>query len=148
MYAIRSYYVTSINPSDIESIEILKDASATAIYGSRGANGVVIITTKRGRMGKSQLNIDVSYGIQEVAHKLDMMDSQQYAEYVAEGRDNAWIYAGGNASDPNSVRPQSYKVPDEFRTPSSISTNTDWQDVIFRVAPVQNYQLSTSYNFV
>jgi len=135
--------LTSINPSDIESIEILKDASATAIYGSRGANGVVIITTKRGRMGKSQLNIDVSYGIQEVAHKLDMMDSQQYAEYVAEGRDNAWIYAGGNASDPNSVRPQSYKVPDEFRTPSSISTNTDWQDVIFRVAPVQNYQLST-----
>ncbi|MCG6189755.1 SusC/RagA family TonB-linked outer membrane protein [Maribellus maritimus] len=136
--------LTSINPSDIESIEILKDASATAIYGSRGANGVVIITTKRGSMGKSQFNVDVSYGIQEVAHKLDMMNSQEYAEFVAEGRDNAWVYSGGDANDPNSARPQSYKVPEEFRTPSSIATNTDWQDIIFRVAPVQNYQLSSS----
>lgn len=67
--------LNSINPSDIESIEILKDASATAIYGSRGANGVVIITTKRGSLGKSQLNVDISYGIQQVAHKLDMMSS-------------------------------------------------------------------------
>ncbi len=136
--------LNSINPSDIESIEILKDASATAIYGSRGANGVVIITTKRGSMGKSQLNVDISYGIQQVAHKLDMMNSQEYAEFVCEGRDNAWVYSGGSANDPNSVRPQSYKVPEEFRTPSSITTNTDWQDVIFRVAPVQNYQLSSN----
>ncbi len=136
--------LTSINPSDIESIEILKDASATAIYGSRGANGVVIITTKRGSMGKSQFNIDVSYGVQEIANKLDMMNANEYAEYVAEGRDNAWVYSGGSASDPNSARPQSYKVPEEFHTPSSITTNTDWQDVIFRTAPVRNYQISSS----
>ena len=136
--------LTSVNPSDIESIEILKDASATAIYGSRGANGVVIITTKRGSMGKSQFNVDVSYGIQQVAHKLDMMNSQEYAELVCEGRDNAWVYAGGSADDPNDVRSQSTKVREEFRNPSSITTNTDWQDVIFRVAPVQNYQLSAS----
>lgn len=136
--------LASVNPSDIESIEILKDASATAIYGSRGANGVVIITTKRGSMGKSQFNVDVSYGVQEVAHKLDMMNSQEYAQFVCEGRDNAWIYAGGNASDPNSVRSGSTKVPEAFRNPSSITTNTDWQDVIFRVAPVQNYQVSAN----
>ena len=136
--------LTSINPSDIESIEILKDASATAIYGSRGANGVVIITTKRGSMGKSQVSVDVSYGIQQVAHKLDMMNSQEYAEFVCEGRDNAWVYAGGSADDSNDVRSQSCKIPEGFRDPSSITTNTDWQDVIFRIAPVQNYQLSAS----
>ncbi|MDX9881902.1 MAG: SusC/RagA family TonB-linked outer membrane protein [Prolixibacteraceae bacterium] len=137
--------LSSINPSDIESIEILKDASATAIYGSRGANGVIIITTKRGSFGKSQINVDVSYGIQEVAHKLDMLNSQEYAEFVAEGRDNAWIFStGGSASDPNSMRPGSQQVRPEFRNPSSITTNTDWQDVIFRIAPVQDYQISAN----
>jgi TonB-dependent SusC/RagA subfamily outer membrane receptor len=96
--------LASINPSDIESIEILKDASATAIYGSRGANGVVIVTTKRGAYGKSQISVDASYGFQEVAHKLDMMNSKQYADYVVDGRDNAWVYAGGKATDANELR--------------------------------------------
>lgn len=132
----------SINPSDIESIDILKDASATAIYGSRGANGVVIITTKRGKVGKSEISVEVSLGMQSVANKLDMLNSQQYAEYVAQGRDNAWVFSGGSADDPNSLRPGSQQVPLAFRDPSSISVNTDWQDVIYRVAPVKNYQLS------
>ncbi len=136
--------LSSINPSDIESIDILKDASATAIYGSRGANGVIIITTKRGSSAKSQLSVDVSYGVQEVAHKLELMNSQQYAEYVAEGRDNAWVYSGGAPGAPNSLRPASQQVRPEFRTPSSITTNTDWQDVIFRIAPIQNYQVSAN----
>lgn len=134
--------LSSINPSDIESIEILKDASATAIYGSRGANGVVMITTKRGKAGKSFINVDASYGVQQIAHKLDMMNSQQFAEFVAEGRDNAWIYAGGKATDPNEVRSATTRVKPEFRNPSSITQNTDWQDAIFRIAPVQNYQIS------
>ena len=134
--------LASINPSDIESIEILKDASATAIYGSRGANGVVIITTKRGSTGKSLINVDVSYGVQQVAHKLDMMNSQQFAEFVAEGRDNAWIYAGGKASDANELRSATTRVKPEFRNPSSITQNTDWQDAIFRIAPIQNLQIS------
>lgn len=136
--------LSSINPSDIESIEILKDASATAIYGSRGANGVIIITTKRGATGKSQINVDVSYGVQEVAHKLDMMNARQYAEFVAEGRDNARIYAGGLASDPNEIRAGGHRVPPAFRDPASITTDTDWQDAIFRIAPVQNYQVSST----
>lgn len=136
--------LSSINPSDIESIEILKDASATAIYGSRGANGVIIITTKRGATGKSQINVDVSYGVQEVAHKLDMMNTRQYAEFVAEGRDNARIYAGGLASDPNEIRTGGHRVPTAFRDPASITTDTDWQDAIFRIAPVQNYQVSST----
>lgn len=135
--------LSSINPSDIESIEILKDASATAIYGSRGANGVVIITTKRGAYGQSSINVDASYGIQEVAHKLDMMNSRQYADYVADGRDNAWVYAGGSIDDPNEVRSGATQVRPEFRNPGSITTDTDWQDVLFRVAPVANLQVSS-----
>lgn len=136
--------LSAINPSDIESIEILKDASATAIYGSRGANGVVIITTKRGSYGKSQISVDASYGFQEVANKLKMMNARQYADYVADGRDNAWVYAGGSASDPNSVRSVATRVRPEFRNPESLTTDTDWQDVIFRTAPVKNLQLSAT----
>ena len=136
--------LASINPADIESVEILKDASATAIYGSRGANGVIIITTKRGKRGESQLNFNASYGVQEVANKLDMMNSQQYAQYVAEGRDHARVFAGGAMDDPNEIRGAAHRVRPEFRNPSSITVNTDWQDVIFRTAPVQNYQLSAS----
>lgn len=136
--------LASINPSDIESIEILKDASATAIYGSRGANGVVIITTKRGSYGKSQISVDASYGFQEVANKLEMLNSKQYAEYLADGRDNAWVYAGGKITDPNEVRSAATRVRPEFRNPGSITTDTDWQDVLFRTAPVRNVQVSST----
>jgi len=134
--------LASINPSDIESIEILKDASATAIYGSRGANGVVIITTKRGKAGKAEISAEVSLGMQSIGNKLTLLNSQQYAEYVAQGRDNAHVFAGGSASDPNELRASSRQVRPEFRNPSSITTNTDWQDVIYRVAPIRNYQIS------
>ncbi|ODS84377.1 MAG: SusC/RagA family TonB-linked outer membrane protein [Cytophagaceae bacterium SCN 52-12] len=136
--------LSSINPSDIESIEILKDASATAIYGSRGANGVVIITTKRGTAGKSQISLDASYGFQEVANKLKLMNAREYAEYVADGRDAAWEYAGGSRNDPNEVRSVATRVRPEFRNPGSLTTDTDWQDVIFRTAPVRNLQLSST----
>ncbi|KAA0992859.1 SusC/RagA family TonB-linked outer membrane protein [Dyadobacter aurulentus] len=136
--------LASINPSDIESIEILKDASATAIYGSRGANGVVIITTKRGALGKSQISVDASYGFQEVANKLDMMNARQYADYLVDGRDNAWVYAGGKLTDPNEVRSVATRVRPEFRNPESLTTDTDWQDVLFRTAPVRNVQVSST----
>jgi len=136
--------LASINPSDIQSIEVLKDASATAIYGSRGANGVIIITTKRGSMGRSDISFDVSYGVQEIAHKLDLMDAPEYAQYVADARDNAWVYAGGQISDPNEKRTAATRVRPEFRNPETLTTNTDWQDVIFRVAPVQSYQVSVN----
>lgn len=138
--------LSTINPADIESIEVLKDASATAIYGSRGANGVVIITTKRGKVGKPVIEFSASYGIQEVENKLEMMNSREFAEFVADGRDAAWVYGGTGRlpTDPNSVRPTSQQVKDIFRTPELITVNTDWQDVIFRTAPVQEYQLSAS----
>ena len=71
-------------PGDIESIEVLKDASATAIYGSRGANGVIIISTKKGKKGKVQVDYNGYYGIQTIQNKLELMDGAEYAEYVRE----------------------------------------------------------------
>src|SRR5690606_18744815 len=70
--------LNTINPADIESIEVLKDASATAIYGSRGSNGVIIITTKQGSSESKMVNLEVSYGFQEVQRTIPMMDSRQY----------------------------------------------------------------------
>lgn len=136
--------LSTINPSDIASIEILKDASATAIYGSRGANGVIIITTKKGRQGKPTVNFEAASGFQQVANRLKMMTAAEFAEFHAEGRDNAWVYAGGNASDANEVRAGGTRVRPEFRNPELLTVNTDWQDQIFRTAPLQNYQLSTA----
>ncbi|GAB4039722.1 SusC/RagA family TonB-linked outer membrane protein [Spirosoma gilvum] len=136
-----------INPADIESIQVLKDASATAIYGSRGSNGVIIITTKRGKLGKPTISFEQSTGMQELAKKLKLLTPRQYAEYVAEGRDNAWVFAGGKASDPNSVRSTATQVKPEFRNPGQFADQgygTDWQDVIFQKGMVQNYQLSAS----
>ena len=77
--------LNAINPNDIESIEVLKDADATAIYGSRGANGVVLITTKKGRVGKTRFDAHVSSSLGRVSHFLDLMDTQQYLELRREG---------------------------------------------------------------
>jgi TonB-linked SusC/RagA family outer membrane protein len=137
--------LSTINPSDIESIQILKDASATAIYGSRGANGVVIVTTKRGRQGKSSINFEHTTGVQQLAKKLDLLTPREYAQFVADGRDNAWVFAGGKASDANDVRSANVRVKPGFRNPDQFANDgygTDWQDLIFRQALVQNYQVS------
>ena len=118
--------LNSINPNDIESIEILKDASATAIYGSRGANGVVIITTKRGTKGSDAINFDAYYGIQEVANTIDVMNARQFAEIA-----NARVLNDGGTDVP-------------FPDLNNLPYDTDWQDEIFRTAPIQNYSLSVN----
>ena len=117
--------LSAINPSDIESIEILKDASATAMYGSRGANGVVLITTKRGKEGKSSITLDAYYGLQEVQKQLNMLDGEAFANYI-----NAFNKDAGFPVDPR------YLIPDK------IGAGTDWQEAIFQRAPMQSYQLS------
>lgn len=76
--------MSEISPADIESMEILKDASATAIYGSRGANGVIIITTKQGKEGKTKVDYNGYVGFQTIQNKLDMMNGAEYAEYTRE----------------------------------------------------------------
>lgn len=117
-----------INPNDIESIEILKDAAATAIYGARASNGVVLITTKRGTTGKAKFNLSAYTGIQEVWKKLDLLNGEQYVGFINESIANSNALLG--RTDP---------VPD-FVT--GTGANTDWQDQVFRSAPVSDVTLS------
>ncbi|SDH41507.1 TonB-linked outer membrane protein, SusC/RagA family [Dyadobacter soli] len=136
--------LASINPGDIQSIDVLKDAAATSIYGSRGSNGVVIITTKQGAAGKSQISVNASYGFQEIAKRVGLMTNEEYARRQIDMRNTDWVRAGGKATDPNSARSgPGFKIPDEFKNPSA-HPYTDWQDVLYRRAPIQNYQIAAS----
>ncbi len=116
--------LNSISPTDIASIEILKDASATAIYGSRGGNGVVLITTNRGKRGDSRVTFDAYYGTQQVLKKYDLLNAAQFEQLANEA----------SAAENGPV------LYDLSKTPAT----TNWQDAIFRKAPVQSYSLSFS----
>ncbi|HAQ20321.1 MAG TPA: TonB-dependent receptor [Prolixibacteraceae bacterium] len=132
-----------LNPGDIESMEILKDASSSAIYGSRGSNGVVIITTKSGKSGKTNVEINFEKGFSKVLRTIDMMNAQQWIKYHIDAVNNSWIARGGRASDPNEVRPSNLRIPPEFLSdPAKFGNGTNWQDVIFRVAPTDNASVS------
>lgn len=113
--------ISFLNSADIESMEVLKDASATAIYGSRGANGVIIITTKIGRSGDSKpvYSFSAEYGVQHLAKKIDLLSGKEFGAYV------------------NDISTGTYNNLDAL-------PNTDWQDQIFRNAPMGNYQFSMS----
>ncbi|CAM3643655.1 TonB-dependent receptor [Mucilaginibacter galii] len=119
--------LSSINPNDIESVDILKDASATAIYGSRGANGVVIITTKRGKNGTARVNYDGFVGVQQQGKFLDVMDLPQYAALQ-----NRLAVAFG-------IQPRG-----EFADPSILGPGTNWQDAIFRRAVMHSHNIAVS----
>lgn len=114
-----------INPQDIVSIEVLKDASATAIYGSRGANGVILITTNRGQRGDTQVSLEAKYGVNQVRNQLDLLNSSQFIALANEAAANS----GGEPV---------------FANPPGSYPNTNWQDEVFRQAPRQTYQLSVS----
>lgn len=133
--------IADINPNDIESIEILKDASAAAIYGARAANGVVLITTKRGRSGKTELNFNTYQGIQSPSRKIEFMNSQQMVDLVEEARKNDLaIYEKdpsyfGEDFDPS-------VLTDPLENFNLDGTNTVWLDEVLRNAPIRNYELS------
>ncbi|MDT0687220.1 SusC/RagA family TonB-linked outer membrane protein [Autumnicola psychrophila] len=143
-YPMEDFDMSLINPQNIESIEILKDASSAAIYGSKGANGVVMVTTKRGTTGKTQVNVSYEKGVQQVVRKVGMMDAQEYIQYYIDAHNNSWEVAGGNASDPNDVRPPEYRIPPEFLSNPKQFEGSDWQDVLFRDAPMDNVNVSVS----
>lgn len=147
-YDQRNNPLNTINPADIDNIQVLKDASATAIYGSRGSNGVVIITTKSGKSGVSKVDLQVNTGIQQVEKYMDILNAQEYAEYLNEARNNAWVNSGPgrSASDPNEVRLNNvmYRIPAATSDPASLGVGTDWQREIFRTALMQNYQVNFS----
>ncbi len=135
--------LSTINTSDIESIEILKDASATAIYGSRGANGVVIITTRRGSTGRPRIEFNAYTGVQQLSKKVDVLNPDEYVELAIEATQNAWIARGGSAGDPNSARPALYQIAPYYLSPEQW-TRTDWQDEIYGPAPISDYNISAS----
>ncbi|WP_236973487.1 SusC/RagA family TonB-linked outer membrane protein [Membranihabitans maritimus] len=132
-----------INPQDIESIEVLKDASAAAIYGARGAGGIVIVTSKSGKIGAPTLSFNSYYSIQQRENVIDVMNKDEYIEWSTWARNEAWVRSGGNIDDPNSVRSSVTVIPSSWSNPETVP-NVDWQDEIYRLAPMQNYQLSLS----
>ncbi|MEQ9442548.1 MAG: TonB-dependent receptor [Cyclobacteriaceae bacterium] len=122
--------LAALNPNDIESIEVLKDASAAAIYGSRAANGVVIITTKRGAEGRMKVNFDAYYGVQQAANLPELLNPQEFATLANE--------AIINEDFPFPLNP-------EWSDPAALGDRgTDWMGALFRTAPMQNYNLGIS----
>jgi len=134
-----------INPNDIESIDILKDASSAAIYGSRGANGVVIITTKQGKAGKTKIDATIETGFSHVNRTTKMMNASEFIAFNTAARNNSW--ATIVAATPSATRGLNVTVPVEFSDPTwlaRIGNGTDWQDVALRTAHNRNFQLSAS----
>ncbi|MFD1629459.1 SusC/RagA family TonB-linked outer membrane protein [Pseudopedobacter beijingensis] len=138
-----------LNPADVESIDVLRDASATAIYGSRGANGVVLITTKKGRKGADKVELNLNYGFSGVIKKIEMLDAYNYASLQNEAYANSNIFEGTNyelpfpgewrpsISNPNELFYA--KGPEDF-----IGKSTNWQDEILRTAKIHNHTLTIS----
>ncbi len=132
--------INNINPNDIETIDVLKDASATAIYGVRAANGVVLITTKHGKAGTSNINVDVYAGVQNVWRKPSVLNAQQYAVLNNEARNNYNAETKVlNIGDPVALNPL-------FDTPEKIAAlpNTNWINSIFRPARIQSYSVGAN----
>lgn len=165
---IASTQLNNFNPNDIASVEVLKDAASAAIYGSRGSNGVVMIT-KMGSRGKTSFSYNAFYGIQKVAKTIDMMDAYQYAEVVRDSRNNTYTdqmesinrkrVANGQApiqfsiGDANGVRLANTNNNTSAIIPVEILpyldgqeqlVNTNWQNEIFTTAPIQSHTLSAS----
>lgn len=141
--------MSNLNPEDIASIDVLKDASSAAIYGSRGANGVIIITTKKGSEGKPKVTARAYYGFQQVAKKVDLMDAYEFANFVATARNNFHLSQNpaNQITDDNSKRNKKARIPDylvPYLEGQRGLINTDWQDEIFRTAPTQQYTLGVS----
>lgn len=129
--------IGTINPNDVESIEVLKDASATAIYGARGANGVILITTKKGKVGKSVVSYNFSVGSQDLNKKLSLLNG---ADYAQKSNDYAATQNGTNSSPITPVLPFTQTQIDALKN----SGGTDWQNEIYRTGAIKNHQLSLS----
>lgn len=146
--------LSNLSPNDIESIEVLKDAAAGAIYGSRAANGVVLITTKRGKQGALKLNLNATAGISSVARKLDLLNAEEWVQVASAIIDSNWVNskAGRTADQTQAERvailgtlnPTLVK-DDRWSQPGHPGLQyVDWQDVLFRKALFQNYSLNAS----
>lgn len=142
----------NINPGDIESIQVLKDAAAASIYGSRASNGVVLITTKSGKLGKPKLSFNTYYGINKTVKKLDMLSAEEWVDRASEIIDARWVNSGaGRTADQTSAERQAILggfdtnfIKDDrwFQEGHPGLDYIDWQDEFFRTGEVKSYQLS------
>ena len=135
-FPTESSMATALSSADIESIDILKDASATAIYGARGANGVIVITTKQGNEGKPKINFSASWTGSGIANKVDLMDGYEFVKLQSEMAE----YWGTSKVYLRDVDGNEVYTPEDYRN----VTNYDWQDEIYRAALTQNYNISIS----
>lgn len=159
--------LSMINPNDIEKIEVLKDASATAIYGSRGANGVVIITTRKGQEGRPRVELNIKGSVQQIARKVEMLDAYHYALYQNEAAANSRLYEGGTQRDPfrgewdypyiggafdyqhgrYNPSPEDFLNPglrtDQYGNVDEV-VGTDWQQQIYQLGWSQEYNAAVS----
>ena len=135
-FPTESSMATALSSADIESIDILKDASATAIYGARGANGVIVITTKQGNEGKPKINFSASWTGSAIANKIDLMDGYDFVTLQSEMAD----YWGTSKVYLRDLDGNEVYTPEDYRN----VTNYDWQDEIYRSALTQNYNISIS----
>jgi TonB-linked SusC/RagA family outer membrane protein len=153
-----------INPNDIESIDILKDAASAAIYGSRAAGGVVLITTKRGKEGKGRLEYEYQFGVHQLSKKVDLLNSSEFGQLMIDGRNASYrdlmVNAGkawndGMYSDDNATRIKNVGNAGSVSIPADLydfanqklitpKYNTDWQNELYRNAPVHRHNISFS----
>jgi TonB-linked SusC/RagA family outer membrane protein len=128
-----------IDPDNIETIDILKDVSATAIYGSRGSSGVILITTKSGKVGATKVSFSAQTGVAEMlaCEKLDLMNAREFATWRKENAYERASYYGYDISLDD--------IPEEYRDPEKLGEGTDWQDYLTRLAPQQKYNLSVTH---
>ena len=158
-----------LNPNNIESIEVLKDASATAIYGSRGANGVVLITTKRGKSGSDKIEVSTNFSVSKIGKKVNVLNAHDYSNYINEQTLNDEEYLGSsyttlpypgewwyNYDDNGDIIPASGKYepnPEDYLNPRTVYdsygnstsiSNTNWQDEIYQTGTTQEYNVSVS----
>lgn len=131
--------MNDIAPQDIQSVTILKDASATAIYGSRGSNGVIIITTKSGASGEPKVQVSAYTGIQKLPSRADpnLMNASEFAAFKKESISDQILANTGVEATPD-------QIPEIYRNPGSLGKGTDWFDVITQTAPINNINLSLS----
>jgi len=135
--------LATLNMNDVESIEVLKDASSTAIYGSRGASGVILVTTKRGSTGKTALNVNAYYGLSKAMLFDDWLTGKEWYDYLVRYQNREFVWAGGDPTLPmfgDDRRPATYRVnPLTYELPQTV-----WQDEVMQTAPMQSYNISAS----
>jgi TonB-linked SusC/RagA family outer membrane protein len=141
--------ISDINPNDIESIEILKDASAAAIYGARASNGVVLITTKRGKAGKTKFNVNYYTGMQTPTREIPFLNSQQFMGLINDAikQDNI---ISNNGANPDAIYPgfqyagSGLDAPFNFGDANAQKVNTNWLHEVLKNAPITNYEMSAT----